>query len=425
MSKCHCGKRACFNIFGEVKGKFCSEHKEPEMINVLNKSCDYPCEHGVRKYSCVTCKGNQICEHERIKYTCKECKGSQICSHGKKKSICIECDGKSLCEHKKLKSICVDCKGISICMHGKRKTTCLDCGGTDLCTHQKRKATCKECKGISICLHGIHKRGCKDCKGSLICSHNKDKRYCKECKGSAICIHNKSKRYCKECKGSALCKHDKEKRYCKECGGKGLCEHNIMKKICKTCDGRELCTSDFCENRKNNKCNGYCRNCFIHLFPNETISKNYKTKEKCVIDHISNLFPNETWRFDRHIIDGCSKRRPDALLDLGSHLVIIEVDENKHSNYDCSCENKRLMLLSQDVGHRPIVFIRFNPDGYKDESGNHTSCWTINKVTSGILYVPAKKKKEWEHRLKVLNNQIDYWKENKPCKTIEMIELFY
>ena len=28
--------------------------------------------------------------------------------------------------------------------------------------------------------------------------------------------------------------------------------------------------------------------------------------------------------------------------------------------------NKRLMELSQDFAHRPIVFIRINPDGYTD-----------------------------------------------------------
>ena len=28
------------------------------------------------------------------------------------------------------------------------------------------------------------------------------------------------------------------------------------------------------------------------------------------------------------------------------------------------------MELSQDVHHRPIVFIRFNPDKYVDEEGN-------------------------------------------------------
>jgi len=43
--------------------------------------------------------------------------------------------------------------------------------------------------------------------------------------------------------------------------------------------------------------------------------------------------------------------------DMGSH-IIIEVDENKHTDYDCSCEHKRLMELSQDLQHRPIVLSR-------------------------------------------------------------------
>ena len=55
-------------------------------------------------------------------------------------------------------------------------------------------------------------------------------------------------------------------------------------------------------------------------------------------------------------------RRPDLMVDLGYQVVIIEIDENQHISYDCSCENKRLMQLSQDVGHRPVVFIRVHPD---------------------------------------------------------------
>ena len=44
---------------------------------------------------------------------------------------------------------------------------------------------------------------------------------------------------------------------------------------------------------------------------------------------------------------------------------MVEVDENQHNNYDCSCENKRLMELAQDLGHRSMVVIRFNPDAYE------------------------------------------------------------
>lgn len=75
-------------------------------------------------------------------------------------------------------------------------------------------------------------------------------------------------------------------------------------------------------------------------------------------------FPDFTWITDKTIQDGCSLRRPDLFLDLGYQVVIVEIDENQHDGYDCSCENKRIMQLSLDVDHRPIVFIRFNPDDY-------------------------------------------------------------
>ena len=107
-------------------------------------------------------------------------------------------------------------------------------------------------------------------------------------------------------------------------------------------------------------------------------------------------------------------------------MLIVEIDENQHTgeNYgDCSCENKRMMLLSQDVGHRPIVFIRFNPDDYLDKDKNITSCFGIDK--NGVCGVKKTKQKEWTHRLNTLRENIQYWSENKLEKTIEIIQLFY
>jgi hypothetical protein len=100
------------------------------------------------------------------------------------------------------------------------------------------------------------------------------------------------------------------------------------------------------------------------LFPDEKTSRNYKTKEKEVTERVTEEFPDLSWITDKRVEDGCSRRRPDLLLDMGSHLLIIEIDEHKHEGYDCSCENKRLMEISLDLQHRPIVFVRFNPDSY-------------------------------------------------------------
>jgi hypothetical protein len=164
--------------------------------------------------------------------------------------------------------------------------------------------------------------------------------------------------------------------------------------------------------------------CCIRVYPEIEVSRNYKTKEKGVAEKVLEAFPDFTWIADKRIQDGCSRRRPDLLLDMGSHIIIVEVDENQHNDYDCSCENKRLMELSQDLQHRPIVFIRFNPDDYTNQDGILVkSCWKLNKL--GIMQITKTRQKEWEERIETLKQQIQYWIDNPTEKTVEIIELFY
>ena len=204
-----------------------------------------------------------------------------------------------------------------------------------------------------------------------------------------------------------------------------LCEHDKQKQYCKKCDGSKLCKSSWCEKQVNKKkYEGYCLTCVIQVRPDIEVSRNYKTKENHVVDRINQTYPNLDWVADKRVYDGCSKRRPDLLLDLGSHIIITEVDENKHQEYDCSCENKRLMELSLDLGHRPIVFIRFNPDAYTNQQGEKIkSCWKLNKL--GVMTIAPRKEKEWEERISILKEQIQYWIDNSPTKTVEIVELFY
>lgn len=187
----------------------------------------------------------------------------------------------------------------------------------------------------------------------------------------------------------------------------------------------KTCKSEWCPTRVQEKYEGYCLFCFMNIFPDKPVSRNYKTKEYAVVEYVKTKFPDLSWKADKKISDGCSKRRPDLLLDLGYQIVIIEIDENQHTDYDCSCENKRIMELSQDLGHRPIIFIRFNPDDY-DKKGKHiTSCWGQDK--KGICIVKKSKKEEWTQRLHRLEETINYWinPHNRTDKTIETIQLFY
>ena len=187
-----------------------------------------------------------------------------------------------------------------------------------------------------------------------------------------------------------------------------------------------LCKTYLCSIRVSEKYEGYCLNCFINIFPDKPVTKNYKTKEKSVIDYILEKFSTMTWRLDKKIEDGCNKKRPDMLLDLGHKVIIVEVDENQHITYDCSCEDKRALEISEDLGFRQIIFLRFNPDDYINKDKRKiTSCWDIN--TKGICAVKKSKKKEWLERLETLRNQINYWinEENKTDKLFDTIHLFY
>jgi hypothetical protein len=296
---------------------------------------------------------------------------------------------------------------MSKCEHNKRKTRCVECGGSELCKHNKRKSRCIECGGSELCIHHYQKTKCFECEGSEICEHKKRKQYCKNCQGSVYCSHNIIKRRCKECGGGEICIHEKRKSRCKKCGGS------------------ELCKSEWCEVKVNSIHNkGYCLVCYVNIFPNEPNVRNYKTKEKDVVDRITQTFTNFTWIADKKVQDGCSKRRPDLLLDMGSHIIIIEIDENKHTDYDCGCEHKRLMELSQDLQHRPIIFIRFNPDDYTNQNGVLVkSCWKLNKL--GVMQITKTKQNEWEERIETLKQQIQHWINNPTEKTIEIIELYY
>ena len=161
---------------------------------------------------------------------------------------------------------------------------------------------------------------------------------------------------------------------------------------------------------------GYCYFCFVHLFPNDPVARAYKTKEKNVADHVKHSNPDRKFVFDKTISNACSRRRPDIFLDCFTHVIIIEIDEHQHEDYESTCENKRKCEISRDVAHRPCVFIRFNPDMFINQYGMKVnSPWKRTPRGCALVkkWVP-----EWISRLKLLDSRFEYWLNNIPEKTI-------
>jgi hypothetical protein len=362
-----------FNIEGETRALYCATHKKEGMVDIKNKPCIY-----------VGCKLIPTYNFEGLK--------AKYCSVHKKDGM----------ENVKTKT-CVQegCKTIPIYNYEG------ELNGVYCLVHKKdgmvnvisKKCIHEECKKQPAYNYG------GELNGVYCLVHKKDGMVNVI---SRTCIHNECKKIpCfnieGETRGVYCASHKKDR---------------MIDVISRTC------IHNWCSTRaRSNKYDGYCLRCYIYTFPDKPVARNYKTKERAVVEFVCERFPEHTWITDKKVNDGCSMRRPDILLDLGYQVLIIEIDENAHQDYDCSCENKRIMELSQDVGHRPIIFIRFNPDSYREGTRKIPSCWEQNMNGIGVV----KYKEDWEYRLNTLEAQIKYWSllSNTTNKIIETIQLFY
>lgn len=309
--------------------------------------------------------------------------------------------------------MCRECKGASICEHNKLRNVCKDCGGSSICEHNKLRYNCVDCKGKGICEHNRVKRICNLCMGSGICEHKIQRNKCKECGGVGICEHNKRRERCRECKGSSICEHNRDKHQCVDCNPKIACEE---------------CKSVYADKRS--QFYPLCQACFCNKYPDHEKSTLYKIKERYLRDELRDLFKGYQidMIFDKTVDGGCSSRRPDILIECLTHSIVIECDEHQHTNY--KCENKRTMELFKDLGSRPLVMIRFNPDSYINE--NEEKVQGCFKPLTNVEDIHKRRfydinYTEWDRRIIILEEVICSYIDLKtfPNKELTEIKLFY
>jgi hypothetical protein len=154
------------------------------------------------------------------------------------------------------------------------------------------------------------------------------------------------------------------------------------------------------------------------LNPNDPRIRNYKTREQAFMVPLKEKY--STMVLDTIICGGCSRRRPDGLLDCGTHSIIVEIDEDQHSGYDQLCDNRRTMEIFRDLGSRPIVFIRLNPDSYK--KNNKRIGGTFSTSRNGELKC---NNAEFKRRMKALYDVVDVNIKTIPEPAVSCIQLFF
>ena len=306
-------KRSGFNFEGESP-KYCNGCKADGMIDVINPKC-------------IICKRKRSIynfEGKPPKY-CADCKENDMINVISPK--CIKCKRKqSYFNFKGLRAeYCNGCKADG--MIDVRSIKCIIC---------KRKQPTFNFEGESA-------KYCTDCKKDDMIDVLNPK--CITCNVKRPYFNFEGKPY----------------KYCKSCSQEGMIDVRSIK-----------CKGTLCETQVHFKYDGYCTHCFKHMFPNDPRTKNMynKTKEFIVREYINENF--DGFEHDKVMhVGGCdctNRHRIDHRILIGNTLLAIETDENQHKWYDKTSENERYDNMFMVHGGK-WIWIRFNPDSYKDNNG--------------------------------------------------------
>jgi hypothetical protein len=426
----NCTKQAVFNLKGESKGQLCKQHKTPEMIDVVNPKCQYE---NCFKQPCYNYPGEKkgnYCKFHRLEGMI-DIKDRKYCEQvGCKTRACFNLSSENV------PRFCSTHKSLG--MVDVVKVTCLE-DGCDITPifgfKYGRPINCKTHKkeGMIDLRHGV---SCLECTkrptfnfsgetSAIYCVDHKrpemvnvlENRLCKDCPRRAYYGNMlNGPIYCKDHKKDGMLWVVKTKK-CHLCEKAPTYGYEKSKPIAcrdhKNDDMKDVthvsCKTPLCEIRPVKA--GYCSRCYIYMFPDSKVTRNFKTKELAVREFLKVEFPSVTLVHDKRV--DCFLYRPDFSIDMGSHVIIIEVDENQHETYDLSCNNKRLMSIFKSFGSRPIIMIRFNPDKYDNIKG----CWTTD--------CKIRDSNKWNDRLEKLSEKIKFSMCTIPEKEVTLIHLFY
>lgn len=413
--KCHksgCTLSAKFNIQGSENGKFCFKHREDGMIHIRQNFCRYCTRQAKYGYTfgkslaCSEHKKKDMVDVKHRKCAHPECTTNPYFNYkGEKCGL--------YCDKHKLKDM-INVKH-QRCAHP-------DCPTTPNYNfeNEKRGKYCREHAKQGM-IDVIHKMcahiGCKKRPTRNLPSKTTP-LYCQKHSSpemidvvSKRCAHN-------GCTNFPTCNlpDTKSALYCSAHALSGMvC---VVGKRCKT----PLCDIQI----KNKKYDNYCLRCYMFNYPDKPVSRNYKIKEKHVTDSVQEILKskgyNHEFILDKPIQGGCSKKRPDMFLDLFTHVIVVEVDEEQHKNEEyTSCETNWLTSIFSDVAERPTIFLRFNPDKYTKDNKKYKSCFKLTE--HGIRVLSCKK--EFAERIDNLTKRVLHYIENPPEKLMTVEYLYY
>ena len=428
-------KRANFNYINK-KPLYCKTCKSDDMIDVNN-------------IKCINCKTHQPIYNingEAPLY-CKNCKTDDMIDVKNKK--CIKCNVKQCSfnyPNEKKGIYCADCSLNGMVNIISKK--CIKCNVKECRFNYSNEKKGIYCAGCSLNgMVDIFSKKCIICnqhEPSFNLPNEKKPTYCKKCKtNDMVDIKHKKCIVCNLVQPTFNYPSENKPTHCKTCALDNMVNIKHKNYMCIVCNNKrpsfnysDTTKPEYCANCKlknmvdlvsnkckndcttcvnNNKYDGYCAFCFIHLFPNDerTIKIKSKSKEMQVVCHIINIYNDFIYNkpFYVDLENGCceTKRRIDLRMLINNTMLCIEIDENQHKYYIKVDDDNRYNDLFMDFSGK-YIFIRYNPDKYIDK----------NKKNKNPFF---------DTRMIILQNEIEKQKKrienNENNNLLEIIHLFY
>lgn len=349
--------------------------KKCEECKVTRASCGIP---GERPTHCGKCKKDGMMNLTRER--CVECK-TTIPSYGiegKKPSHCVKCKKEGMIH---LGEKCKDCnkKQCYYNYEGMKAKYCVECKKENMI--DVRSSKCIICKVKQPTFKNITSKlatHCGDCKEEDM--FDCKSKMCEKCKKKNPIYGYEKITHCLDCKEERMV--DLKNKKCIVCNKHQASyskEIGIPASHCKSCKPESLidvkhkqCKNNSCDVRGNTKYRGYCSWCFQHLFPDNPLSKQIRNKTYESEVAIAVLERDKEYKHDKPMfLGGCDcsvRRRVDFWKIIGNTVLAIEVDEEQHKQYNSKEEELRYDDLYMAFSGK-WIFIRFNPNNFKDVSG--------------------------------------------------------
>lgn len=380
----NCKTQPSFGIKNTTKPVFCLKHKPDDYVDVINKKCEYDGCGKQPSYGSKTDKIARFCTSHKysnhidvVNKLCELCdkRANYGVINTKIPLFCVEHKEESHVDITNIKCQYPECEkqptyGIP---NTKEALFCVSHKEIDHINLKDNRCDYPNCETIaSLGLLYSKKTRCGKHKTPNMYSKNHPKCLYSDCEETP-CYTDKLDSYPLRCEDHKLDN-----------------DINISKSTCIACHQILFIKTDI------NLCN---------ICAKVDIKSNRHEKELTIKKALDD---NEiVTTHDKMSDSSCHKHRPDFLIEYPTHYVVIEIDEFQHNTYGECDEIIRMINIQQGFGGKPVLFIRFNPDGYKDSNNK--------KIRAGINTT----------KINRLISCIKFAEKYEPKNLLSVIKLYY